>query len=334
MSEHLLARRFQRIRQPGTTEWWVTYLVGPPLLVFIGIVLFPRIVYDQFIWQYLWGPVVADAAGEPVTRNGVTATPGYTFVNTFVYLGIVGYSLPGLRLLYKHLDIELDERLVFVLVPFFIAGGAMRALADASLLGGLEVLFITPPIYLIVAVVALGALVLGEALPRRIPGSGPTVVGVVGSIWAVGAVGYTLLYGGTLAETFRPAVPLFTLTAAGALTVGFYVIGRAGIMTAFTRPIYLLVAFGQLWDGAQNLVGTALFGYEPKMLLTHHIYELTGVSSSTFLLKLGLVPIIVWILADSEDEMERGWWWLLVIAVIAVGLPMGVRGSLRMMLGI
>ena len=125
-----------------------------------------------------------------------------------------------------------------------------------------------------------------------------------------------------------------TVDQEGALTVGFYVLGRVGIMTAFTRPIYLLVAFGQLWDGAQNLVGTALFGYESKMFLTHTIYNLTGISASTFLLKLGLVPLVVWILADSEGEMDHVWWWILVVAVIVVGLPMGVRGSLRMMLGV
>lgn len=334
MTEYSPAARFRRVRQPGTTEWWIAYLVGPPILVFIGVVLSPRLVYDQFIWQYLWGPVVADAAGEPITRNGITATPGYTLVNTLVYLGLVGYSLPGLRIQYEHLDIDLNERLVFALVPFLIAGGAMRALADASLLGGYEVLFITPTIYFLVAGIAVGALALGEILTRKTSGSVPTVVGFVGTLWACGAVGYTLLYGVTSAETFRPAVPLLTITIAGTLTIGFYVLGRVEIMTAFTRPIYLLVAFGQSWDGAQNLVGTTLFGYESKMFLTHAIYNLTGISASTFLLKVGLVPVVVWILADSEGEMDYVWWWLLVVAVIVVGLPMGVRGTLRMMVGV
>ena len=334
MTEHSLTIRLQRIRKPGTTEWWVAYLGAPLLLAFIGVVLSPRLVYDQFIWQYLWGPVVADAAGEPITRNGVTATPGYTIVNTLVYLGIVGYSLPGLRTLHSTLHIELNDRLIFALVPLLIAGGAMRALADASLLGGYEVLFITPPIYGIFAGVALGTLVLGRIITRESTVSVSAFVAVVGSIWASVAVAYALFAGGSTAEVFRPAIPLLILAIAGTLTIGFYALGRVGIMTAFKRPVYLLVAFGQLWDGAQNLIGTVLLGYEPKMHLTRSIYELTGISSSTFLLKLGLVPIIVWILADSEDEMDRGWWWLLVVGVIVVGLPMGVRGSIRMMLGI
>ena len=334
MTEYSLAVRLRRVRRRGTTEWWVAYLAGPPLLVLLGVALFPRLVYDQFIWQYLWGPVVADAAGEGVTRNGITATPGYTLVNTLVYLGIVGYSLPGLRVLYERLDITLDERLVFALVPLIVAGGAMRALADASLLSGYEVLFITPPIYFVVAGVALIVIVFGGTISRKATVSVPLVVAGVGGIWAASAVGYAVIYGGLATETVRPTVPLLTLGIAGALTVGFYAIGRAGIMPAFTRPVYLLVAFGQSWDGAQNLVGTTLFGYEPKMFITHHFYEVTGISGSTFLLKLGLVPLVVWILADSEGEMDHVWWWLLVVAVIVVGLPMGVRGSLRMMLGV
>ena len=334
MTNYSLRRRVQRVRQPGTSEWWIGYLFGPPLLVLVGVAVFPRLVYEQFIWQYLWGPVVADAAGEPVTRGGITASPGYTLVNTAVYLGIVGYCLPGIRLLYEQFEITLDERLVFALVPLLVAGGAMRALADAALLGGYEPLFITPSIYFVVAGVAVGALVLGTGVSRRVAVSTPAVVAVIGTIWAVGAVGVAIVVGGTVAETFRPAIPLATLSIAGALTLGFYALGRSGIMAAFRRPVYLLVAFGQLWDGAQNLVGTALLGYEPKMFLTHHVYELTGISSSTFLLKLGLVPVVVWILADSEGEMDHVWWWLLVVAILAVGLPMGVRGSLRMMLGV
>lgn len=145
---------------------------------------------------------------------------------------------------------------------------------------------------------------------------------------------YVLLYSGADAETVRPFVPVATVGIAVVLTLGFYAVGRLGVMPSFQRPIYLLIAFGQLWDAAQNLLGTTFFGYEPKMFLTHHIFEVSGFSGSTFLIKLGLVPLVVWILADSEEELGHVWWWLLTVGVLAVGLPMGVRGSLRMMLGV
>ena len=326
--------RLQRVRQPGTSEWWLVYLLGPPLVLLVGIALFPRTVYDAFVWQYLWGPVVADAAGEPVTRNGITATEGYTAVNTLVYLGIVGYSLPGLRVLYERLAVELDARLAFALVPLMVAGGAMRALADAAALGGYEVLFITPTIYGLFAVAAIASIALGDALARRQEVSAPAVVAILGGVWATAAVGYALVLGVTTAETFRPAVPIATLGIAVLATAGFYLLGRSGVLAAFTSPIYLLVAFGQLWDGAQNLVGTTMLGYEPKMFLTHHVAGLTGFSGSTFFLKLGLVPVVVWVLADFEDESDGFWWWVFVVGIVAVGLPMGVRGSLRMARGV
>ena len=176
----------QRVSRRGSSSWWIVYLTGPVLVTLLAVVLFPRIVYDQFIWQYLWGPVVADATDGPVIRNGVAAVPGYTLVNTLVYLGIVGYSLFGLRELFETLDLELDNRLAFALVPFLLAGGAMRAFADASVLGGYEVLFITPPIYAVVAGVAIGAIVVGHWISARVPLSVPGIVGTVGVVWVGG----------------------------------------------------------------------------------------------------------------------------------------------------
>ncbi|TQQ78400.1 DUF63 family protein [Halonotius terrestris] len=62
--------------------------------------------------------------------------------------------------------------------------------------------------------------------------------------------------------------------------------------------------------------------------------NITGFAGSTFVLKLIAVTVVVWILADGEGEMDYTWWWLIAFVAMAVGLPMGVRGSIRMMLGV
>ena len=127
----------------GSRSWWLLYVFAPLLVVVGGFLVFPDLVYDRFIWQYLWGPVVADASDGPVIHDGIQATTGYNLVNTITYLAVVLYSVPGLWAFLDSLDIDLTTRLAYGLVPIILAGGAMRALEDLGVLGALDVLFIT-----------------------------------------------------------------------------------------------------------------------------------------------------------------------------------------------
>lgn len=322
------------IPKTGSRSWWLLYVFSPIVVVVGGLLAFPELVYDRFIWQYLWGPVVADASEGPVVHEGIRATTGYNPVNTITYLAIVLYSIPGLRAFLDALDIDLTTRLAYDLAPIILAGGAMRALEDAGVLGSLDVLFITPSIYFLIAGVTLVGLAAGALLRDRGLASIPTTVGVLGSVWAVFAIGWVLLYGVTAAETFRPIVPVFTIGIALLVTGGFYLAGSVTGWPALHHPMYLLVIFGQMWDAAQNLVGVTLYGYTPKMFITQQLYQWTGFEGSTFVVKLLVVIFVVWVLADGDDELPRDQWWLIAMVIIAVGLPMGVRGTTRMTLGV
>ncbi|RLF31572.1 MAG: hypothetical protein DRM98_05395, partial [Thermoplasmata archaeon] len=60
-------------------------IISIVLVIVGGVFLFPRIFYDQWIWKYYWGPVVADSMGETATFNGVEAREGYTIVSEITY---------------------------------------------------------------------------------------------------------------------------------------------------------------------------------------------------------------------------------------------------------
>jgi uncharacterized membrane protein len=255
-------------------------------------------------------------------------------VNTITYLAVVLYSVPGLRAFLDTLDIDLTTRLAYGLAPIIFAGGAMRALEDLGVLGALDVLFITPSIYFVIASVTLVGLAIGAILRNRGVASVPISIGLLGSVWAVLAIGWTLLYGITAAETFRPIVPVLTIGIALLVTGGFYLAGSVTGWAALHHPMYLLVIFGQMWDAAQNLVGVTLYGYTPKMFITQQLYQWTEFEGSTFVVKLLAVIFVIWVLADGDDDLPQEQWWLIAMVIIAVGLPMGVRGSTRMMLGV
>ncbi|MFC4989302.1 hypothetical protein [Saliphagus infecundisoli] len=96
--------------ETSTREWWALYLLAPVVLIGTALLVFPTLVYDQFIGQYLWRLVVADAAGQPVAHEGIRAIRGYNTVNTLTYLAAVGYSHPGLHAYLDALDVSFDVR--------------------------------------------------------------------------------------------------------------------------------------------------------------------------------------------------------------------------------
>jgi uncharacterized membrane protein len=322
------------IPETGSRKWWALYLLAPIVLIGAGLLAFPMLVYDWFIWQYLWGPVVADASSHPVTHEGIRAVQGYNAVNTVTYLAAVVYSLPGIRVYLDQLDVTFDARLAYGFAPIIIAGGAMRALEDIGLLGDYAVWFITPSIYFVVTGVTVLALGVGAVARDWNIGSIPSTVGLVGSVWAFGAVGWAVWHGLSTAIPLHLWVPVATTGIALGVT-GLYYWGANFVTVAhFRHPIVLLAAFGQTWDAAQNLIGVTFFGYSPKLVVTNFVYQATNFSGSTFVLKLLVTLGIVWYLADAKEEMNHTWWWMIAFFIGAIGLPMGVRGSLRMMLGV
>ncbi|MBD3263345.1 hypothetical protein GF374_03120, partial [Candidatus Woesearchaeota archaeon] len=62
-------------------------------IIGLGIKFLPTLFYDQWIWKYYWGPVVSDAAGHPVSWNGIVANEGYTLISELTYGIILIFAL-------------------------------------------------------------------------------------------------------------------------------------------------------------------------------------------------------------------------------------------------
>lgn len=321
--------------ESGTRVWWVAYLLGPLVLLGVAVALFPDLVYGRYVWQYLWGPVVADAAGGPVTRNGITAVKGYNLGNTITYLSVVLYALPGVREFFRTFDVRVDTRLAYGLLPLVVAGGVMRALQDTGLLAPpLDRLFLTPLIYFVMAGGTVVALLAAVGLREHADIALPVTVGTVGTLWTLGGLGVAVAYGLGPAGTLRLWVPVAVVAAAGLLTVGFYVGGSVIDQPAVTHPLLVVLVFGQLVDASQIFLGVALFDYAPKLFVTQLIYEMTGIPGTTFVVKVAATGLIVWVLADYNERMDETWWWLVAFVGTAVGLAPGVHGIVRIMLGV
>ena len=131
---------------------WTAILVVPPAFIALGCILWPEAFWDNFVWKYIWGPIVADARGEP--QQGVTE--GYNVVNTLFYAIILSVGVIGIWRAFNYLDIKLDTSYLIAIVPWVLLGSILRSLEDASLFsrdGILVFLFISPIIYMVVGLV-------------------------------------------------------------------------------------------------------------------------------------------------------------------------------------
>ena len=148
---HFLSLPQMKLRQITARQKTVLILgifLGIIAIILVGYLLAPTLVYDQWIWKYYWGPVVADATGHSVSYHGVAAQEGYTLISELTYGIILVFALFGLYKLLKKLDIRIDWYFCLALLPYILFGPVTRVLEDTNFFTEPYVYwFISPLIY-------------------------------------------------------------------------------------------------------------------------------------------------------------------------------------------
>jgi len=174
----------------------LSILFAVVFIIIAGCIFAPSLFYDQWIWKYYWGPIVSDAAGHSVSWNGVYANEGYTLVSELTYGIILIIALYAIYKLLKRLEITIDWRFALALMPYILFGPVTRVLEDADYFNEPFVYwFISPLLYLQIAVYALGFLIIGyylEKLSKR--KSHKTILTYLLSIFVIVNVCYTIVY--------------------------------------------------------------------------------------------------------------------------------------------
>ncbi len=148
---------------------WALVIVVPPAVIALGCLAWPEVFWDNFLWKYIWGPIVADAKRTP--QGGIAE--GYNPVNTAVYAIILAVAVIGIWRAFSYLRIRLDAAFMVAMVPWVLLGSATRALEDAGLFtrdGQLVYLFISPLIYIIIGLLVFGLVIAShfiEGVARR-----------------------------------------------------------------------------------------------------------------------------------------------------------------------
>jgi uncharacterized membrane protein len=369
------------IERYGAERIWAATVVTLVVGITVAALLFPQRVYVDFIWQYYWGPVVADAHGwaevawadgEQIPANeagpddGPTASPGYTAISYAGYIPTLLLLLIGIYFMIERAQITRYRAGFFALFPFMLFGGALRTVEDANVAAYRETgelaiqlpwsgLLISPLIYFTVFLITLAAGICAVWLERKgyVKGYEYPLFGIGTAVLAV-----TLGYLGYLAATqpyatFYPSIPAIVLVAATVSTALIWLgIERfAPELNAGTRTMGIVIIWAHAVDGFANQLMLDWshvwgLGYVPKHPVNDAIVTYTGAivpESITSvigeawpfaLLKLAAPVFIIWLFNEEIFEESPQFAYLLLVAVVAVGLGPGTRDMLRATFGV
>lgn len=218
---------------------WALAIALPVVVIAIGAQVAPGLFVDRFLWQDLWGPLWADAhqcgstASCPTPApnpGGVTAKEGYTITSELTYGVILAAALYGIwNGLLKRYHVRMDGWWVAALLPFILLGPTARTLEDANVFigsngepGVFAYVFISPIIYMHVAVYTVAFLAIGILVQRAAPvADRRLLVGAIAAVAATGALLYAFI-GVSYPTGFSAYAPWWAYAIAAAAGVAFF----------------------------------------------------------------------------------------------------------------
>jgi len=325
------------------------------VVVIVGVLLLPSVFYDQWIWKYYWGPVVADAANSPsgvAFHNGVEAKEGYTMVSEITYGIILVVALYFIYKLFKKLNIIVDWRFALSLMPYILFGPVTRVLEDTGYFGEPFVYwFISPFLYFQVAAYALSFLVLGYVLEKKFQKPRLTVNSIlfIGGLillvpflflivkWVAGDQwGITI---GSRPDVFFIVIGIVSLIVSLVYLFAFIFKNNEKIVV-YKNPLNLAMIAGHLIDGLTSYISikdpfNMGLMYSEKHPASNALLEIWGPLFP--IVKFVLIIIVIYVFDILfKDELKNNLRLvnLLKIGILILGFSPGLRDLLRVTMGV
>ena len=273
----------------------------------------------QFVNRYYIDPVIYDS--------------GYNPVNTITWGLILGICVFGVVKLMKRMDVKIDERFIYSVIPFVLAGSSLRVLEDAGVFDApLSYLFITPNIYFVVFILTLACLVLSKKLYdlEKIRNWHRLFSGF-GLFWFLCNL-ITLLY---FEDVQRPEAFFAIVLGGSSLAFLIYYISAKAGFSIITDRVNFTILWVHLLDASSTFVGVDFLGYYEKHVVPSYLIDLTGTALVMFPLKLAIFLPVIYILdTQFKDEESISLTMFVKMVIIVLGLSPACRNTLRMALGI
>ena len=314
----------------------------------------PSIFYDQWIWRYYWGPVVADAAnaGGTAFHNGVAAQEGYTIVSEITYGIILILALYAIYKLLKRLKIAVDWRFALALMPYILFGPISRVLEDTGYFEEpVAYWFISPLIYLQIAIYAIFFLLLGYYLEKNYKKSLITVnrvvflgglIFLIPSLYLVSAWILGDRWGSTTGVQFDLFLVVIglVLLIVGLVYLFAHIFRNKGQISVYKNPLNLAMLSGHLIDGLTSYISikdplNMGLSYAEKHPASNTLLEIWGPLFP--IVKFFLIIIVIYvfdILYKEELKNHLTLVNLIKIGILILGFSPGLRDLLRATMGV
>ena len=276
----------------------------------------------EFLYKYYIDPI----------RYG----EAYTLVDTLTYALIL---IAAVYLLYRGLrryGIAIDDELVLATLPYVVFGGLLRVVEDTGMItSDLRFLLITPLIFFLIALIAGVALFGGKIAENAgIVSRYSKVyagVGIAGSFLS----GAALVWFGLTETTIALGVLAAILTLAAVSSLALWAFMAYALNWGYVSNIlYKLLIFGHMLDASATSYGIDLHPvhYVEQHVVGGALIDATGTAFSMFLLKFAVIIPAVYVLELYRREGDTGFWHLILLAMIVVGMAPGIRDLTRMVL--
>lgn len=276
----------------------------------------------EFLYKYYIDPI----------RYG----EAYTLVDTLTYALIL---IAAVYLLYRGLrryGIAIDDELVLATLPYVVFGGLLRVVEDTGMItSDLRFLLITPLIFFLIALIAGVALFGGKIAENAgIVSRYSKVyagVGIAGSFLS----GAALVWFGLTETTIALGVLAAILALAAVTSVTLWAFLAYVLKWGYvSNLLYKLLIFGHMLDASATSYGIDLHPvhYVEQHVVGGALIDATGTAFSMFLLKFAVIIPAVYVLELYRREGDTGFWHLILLAMIVVGMAPGIRDLTRMVL--
>jgi uncharacterized membrane protein len=251
---------------------------------------------------------------------------GYNWVNTLAYGLLLGVAAVITYRAIKKTGYRFNIDLFIMFMPFLILATTVRALVDAGRYP-YTYLLISPGIYITtMAIFALSILV--ALVARRLSG-----IEVKKSVIFIGTVLAASQLALLIEMVKRPAAGALIILVCLGVCSSIYLMSRkwGDRLTFFRGRENLMVVWFHLIDATVTFIGVDFYGYAEQHVLPRSLIEIFGTAAVMYLLKLAVLPVVLYLLDKYVEENEMNVFMKMIIMVL--GLAPATRNFLRIIIG-